>query len=113
MQMHGKVLSGMTQTITTKKGTPLPKARLKVLDTGPETQGDVQFYWMDFLGEVALSESELEQVRHQEVVVEIRRIVPTQGRDGKAYLNITAGAVLLNGAPVQAALKVGAGRRSA
>ncbi len=31
----------------------------------------------------------------------------TAGKDGKAYLNVTGGLVLLNGQPVQAALRNG------
>lgn len=108
MQMSGKVLGGSTQTVTTKKGTQLAKARLKILDTGDEVNGDVIFYWVDFLGESALSESELAQVNHQEVTIEIRRVAPSLGKDGKAYVNMTGGTILgRDGMPVQAAVRNG------
>lgn len=113
MEMHGKVLSGVVQTLTTKKGERLNKTRLKVLDVGAEVAGDVQVYWIDFLGEVALSESEMAAVQHQEVVIDIRRINPTLGKDGKAYLNISGGALVQNGQVVQTALRTGAGQKTA
>jgi hypothetical protein len=106
MQMIGRILSGMVSSIDTKKGTKLPKTRLKVLDLGDEVQGDVQFYWIDFLGDVALSETELDQVRGQQVTVDIRRVTPSLGKDGKAYVNVSGGMVLdAQGKPVQAALR--------
>ena len=113
MQMLGKVLSGMVQTLHTKKGTFLQKTRLKVLDMGDEVQGDVQFYWIDFLGDAALSEGELDGVRGHEVSVEVRRASPSLGKDGKAYINMTGGMILDGqGKPVQSTLAAKA-RKSA
>jgi ssDNA-binding replication factor A large subunit len=106
MQLNGKVLAGTTTTITTKKGTALDKTRLKVLDTGDEVAGDVSVYWIDFIGETALSEEELGLIHHEEVVIEIRR-VSASGYNGKAYLNVTGGLILSKGAPVQAKLAKG------
>jgi hypothetical protein len=110
MQLNGKVLAGKTTTITTKKGTALDKTRLKVLDIGEEVAGEVAFYWVDFIGDAALSEDELAAVSHEEVVVEIRRI-STSGSNGQTYLNITGGAVLHGGMPVQAKLLKDKGKR--
>lgn len=105
MQMNGKVLAGTTQILSTKKGTQLEKTRLKVLDTGGEVAGDLQWYWIDFLGDAALAESELDSVRQEEVVIEIRRVSASNGKDGRAFLNITGGLILLGGSvPVQAKL---------
>ncbi len=93
MQLKGKVLAGTSQTVMTKKGTQLAKTRLKVLDTGEEMSGDIQFYWIDFLGEVALADNELESINHKEVTIEVRRVMPSAGNDGKAYINITGGLI--------------------
>jgi hypothetical protein len=109
MQLNGKVLAGTTTTITTKKGTALDKTRLKVLDTGEEVAGDVSVYWIDFIGDTALTEDELAAVSHEEVVIEIRR-VSASGANGKTYLNMTGGAVLHGGMPVQAKLLNGKGK---
>lgn len=107
MQLTGKILAGTTMTFTTKKGTELAKTRLKVLDTGEETQGDVNVYWVDFLGDAALTEAELAQVNHQEVVIEIRRVTASPS-GGKAYLNLSGGLIITNGAPIQPKLSHGA-----
>ncbi len=110
MQLNGKVLAGTTTTITTKKGTALDKTRLKVLDIGEEVAGDVSVYWIDFIGDTALTEDELAAVSHEEVVIEIRRI-SASGSNGKTYLNLTGGAVLHGGMPVQAKLLKDKGKR--
>jgi hypothetical protein len=47
------------------------------------------------------------------VVIEIRRASASLGKNGSAYLNLTGGAVLFQGMPVQSKLLKGAGRRSA
>jgi hypothetical protein len=73
----------------------------------------VVVYWIDFLGEAALSEADMERVLHQEVDIEIRRIVPTKGNDGKAYLNVSGGAIALGGQVLQSGIKSGQARRSA
>lgn len=104
MQMNAKVLAGTTQILSTKKGTQLEKTRLKVLDTGVEVASDVQVYWIDFIGDAALSEDELASINHEEVVIEIRRVSATAGRDGRAYLNISGGLILLGSMPVQSKL---------
>lgn len=74
MQLIGKVLAGTSTTITTKQGAKLDKTRLKVLDMGDETNGDLNAYWVDFMGEAALNDAQLTEVNHQEVTIEIRRV---------------------------------------
>ncbi len=66
MQLSGQILTGSTQTIATKKGDHLQKTRLKVLDLGPEANGG-DVYWIDFLGDAALTDEELRQVSRQQV----------------------------------------------
>ncbi len=100
MQLTGKVLAGSTTTLTTKKGTQLDKTRLKVLDTGEETAGDVVVYWVDFMGDAALTDAQLAQVSHQDCVIEVRK-VSVSTYNGKAYLNISGGLMFCNGQPVQ------------
>jgi hypothetical protein len=105
MQLTGQILTGSTQTIATKKGEQLQKTKLKVIDIGPEAAGG-DVYWIDFLGEAALSEDELRQVARQQVVVEVRRLYASAGKQqGRAYLNATGGAVLLGGSIVQRGLR--------
>jgi hypothetical protein len=105
MQMTGQALAGSTQTLTTKKGDQLQKSKLKVLDIGSEASGG-DIYWIDFLGEAAMSEEELEAVLRQQVVVEVRRMYASPGkREGVAYLNAAGGAVKLNGQVVQRTLR--------
>jgi hypothetical protein len=113
MQLNGKVLAGFTSSFQTKKGETLNKTRLKVLDTGDEAGDDLNAYWVDLLGDAALSDDDIEQIRKQEVVIEIRRASASLGKNGTAYLNLTGGAVLFQGMPVQSKLLKGAGRRSA
>ncbi len=106
MRMHAQVLGGnVLPSIRTKRGQELPKARLKVMDIGPEAGGG-DLYWIDFLGEAALSEDELEQVRRQAVELEVRSMHASAGKEaGKAYLNAAGGAVLLGGQIVQRGLR--------
>ncbi len=104
MLLMGQVLTGSTQTIATKKGDHLQKTKLKVLDLGPEASGG-DVYWMDFLGEAALSDDELRQITRQQVEVEVRRMNASAGKNGGAYLNATGGAIRFNGVIVQRALR--------
>jgi hypothetical protein len=61
MLLSGQILTGTTTTFNTKKGSTLQKAKLKILDLGPEASGG-DLYWIDFLGEAALSDEELRQL---------------------------------------------------
>jgi hypothetical protein len=105
MLLNGQILTGSTQTIATKKGDHLQKTRLKVLDLGAEASGG-DIYWIDFLGEAALSDDELRQIVRQQVEVEVRRMYPSAGKNGGAYLNANGGAVRFNGAVIQRGLRV-------
>jgi hypothetical protein len=105
MQLTAQVLIGSTQTIATKKGDTLRKTRLRLMDIGPESAGG-DLYWIDFLGEAALSEDELRQINRQQVLVEIRRMYASAGKQqGQAYLNANGGAVHFNGQVVQRGLR--------
>ncbi len=104
MQLSGQILTGSTHTIATKKGDHLQKTRLKVLDLGPEANGG-DVYWIDFLGDAALTDDELRQVARQQVTVEVRRMYASAGKNGGAFLNASGGAVILNGQIVQKTLR--------
>jgi len=104
MVLNGQVLTGSTTTINTKKGGTLAKARLKVLDLGPEASGG-DLYWIDFLGEAALADEELRQIARQQVQLEVRSMRASAGSKGGAFLNATGGAIRLNGQVVQRALR--------
>ncbi len=104
MQLSGQILTGSTQTLATKKGDHLQKTRLKVLDLGPEANGG-DVYWIDFLGDAALTDEELRQVSRQQVTVEVRRMYASAGKTGGAFLNASGGAVVLNGQIVQKTLR--------
>lgn len=104
MQLSGQILTGSTQTIATKKGDHLQKTRLKVLDLGPEASGG-DLYWIDFLGECALTDDELKAVARQQVIVEVRRMYASSGKQGGAFLNATGGAVIHNNQIVQRGLR--------
>ncbi len=101
MKLLAKVLHGSTQTITTKKGTKLEKTRLKVQDVGDEVNGDLLAYWIDFLGENALSDGELTAILREEVEIDIKRISASAGDKGGAFLNLTGGLVYQGGKVVQ------------
>src|SRR5437868_4538157 len=104
MLLTGQILTGSTQTLNTRKGGTLAKARLKILDLGPEASGG-DLYWIDFLGEAALTDEELRQVTRQQVAVEVRRLYASQGKQGGAFLNASGGAVRLNGQVIQKGLR--------
>jgi hypothetical protein len=104
MQLSGQILTGSTQILATKKGDHIQKTRLKVLDLGPEANGG-DVYWIDFLGDAALTDEELRQVSRQQVTVEVRRMYASAGKTGGAFLNASGGAVLLNGQIVQKSLR--------
>jgi|SRR5215469_447648 len=104
MLITGQILTGSTQTISTKKGDHLQKTRLKILDLGPEASGG-DIYWIDFLGEAALSDEELRQLARQQVEVEVRRMYASSGRNGGAYLNANGGAIQFNGSVIQRGLR--------
>jgi hypothetical protein len=101
MKLLAKVLHGSTQTITTKKGTKLEKTRLKVQDVGDEVNGDLLAYWIDFLGENALSDAELGAILREEVEIDIKRVSASAGDKGGAFLNLTGGLVYRGGNVVQ------------
>jgi hypothetical protein len=100
MQLIGKILSGNSTSITTKKGAQLAKTRLKVMDIGDEAEGDVNIYWVDFMGDAALTAEQLDKVHHQDATIEIRRLSCSM-YNGKAYMNLSGGVILINGNPVQ------------
>ena len=79
MQLSGQILTGSTQTIATKKGDHLQKTRLKVLDLGPEANGG-DVYWIDFLGDAALTDEELRQVSRQQVMSRCDGCTPRRAR---------------------------------
>jgi len=110
MLLTAQVLMGSTQTLTTKKGDQLQKTKLKLIDIGPEASGG-DLYWVDFLGESALSEEELGRVMRQQVVVEVRRMYASAGKQqGQAYLNASGGAIRLDGQVVQPRLRAQGGQ---
>ena len=105
MQLTGQILTGSTQTIATKKGGTLEKTKLKIMDIGPEASGG-DIYWIDFLGEAALTDEELDAILRQPVLIEVRRIyLSTGNQPGRSYLNASGGAVLQNGQIVQSGLR--------
>ena len=108
MLLSGQILTGSTQTIATKKGDHLQKTRLKVLDLGVEASGG-DLYWIDFLGEAALTDDELRAVARQQVELEVRRMYASKGAKGGAYLNANGGAVRHEGRVVQRALRQSSG----
>ena len=101
------MLTGSTQTIASKKGEHLQQTRLKLLDIGPEASGG-DLYWVDFLGEAALTDDELRQVSRKQVQVEVRRMYASAGSKCGGFLNANGGAVLLEGLVIQRALRQGA-----
>ena len=101
MKLQGKVLVGNTTTLQTKAGKALEKTRLKVQDVGEETGGDLLAYWIDFLGESALTESQIAAILHEEVSIEIRRAGASAGKQGGAFLNMTGGSIYVQGNHVQ------------
>jgi len=104
MQMQGTALAGGTQTFQTKRGEALQKTKLKVLDVGAEARAEV--YWVDFLGEAALTDEEMERVMRQKVEIEVRGVSATVGKQGgRAFLNVSGGAIRLNGQVVQRSLR--------
>jgi hypothetical protein len=106
MLLSGQILTGSTTTFNTKKGGTLQKAKLKILDLGPEASGG-DLYWIDFLGEAALSDEELQRVRRQQVEVEVRSMRASAGSKGGVFLNANGGAIRLNGQVVQKGLRNG------
>ena len=105
MQMQCQALMGDTRMVATKKGER-QVAKLKVMDIGPEASGG-DLYWVDFWGEDALTDDELRQVLRQQVTIEVRRVSATAGKQPgtRAFLNLSGGAVRLNGQVVQRALR--------
>jgi hypothetical protein len=105
MKIEGMALAGSIETISTKKRGDLQKTKLKVMDMGAEASGG-DLYWIDFLGEAALSEDELGAILRQPVVIEVRRMYASAGnQQGRAYLNASGGAVVQNGQIVQRGLR--------
>src|SRR5277367_1229212 len=87
MQMQARILVGAIRQVQMKKGGNLPKTSLKVLDIGPETGSDVAVYWIDFLGDAALDQVELDSIVGGEFSIDVRLARATENK-GKAYLNI-------------------------
>ena len=104
MMLSGQVLTGTATTFQTRKGDHLQKTKLKVLDLGTEAGGG-DTYWVDFIGEAALSDEELRAVSRQSVEVEVRRIKASAGNKGGVFLNVTGGAVRHHGQVVQRGLR--------
>jgi hypothetical protein len=104
MQMNGKVLAGTTMVVNGKNGKSFDKTRLKVQDVGSEMDSDIQWYWIDFIGNAALTDDEVESILHEEVVIEIHRVSASNGKDGRAFFNINGGPILLGSMPVQSKL---------
>src|SRR5262245_28712820 len=104
MLLSGQILTGTTTTISTKKGEHLQKTKLKLLDLGPEAAGG-DLYWVDFLGEAALTDDELRQVSRQAVEVEIRNMRASAGTKGGAFLNASGGAIRFQGQVIQRGLR--------
>src|SRR5262249_29043919 len=105
MLLSGQILTGTTTTISTKKGDHLQKTKLKVLDLGPEAAGG-DLYWVDFLGEAALTDHELRAVSRQAVEVEIRNMRASAGTKGGAFLNASGGAIRFQGQVLQRGLRM-------
>ena len=106
MQMQGRVLVGSVREVKTKKGAKLPKCSVKVLDLGPECGSDVSTYWVDFLGDAALDQVELDSAMGSEFTIDIKYVRSSAGKDGKAYLNVTGGAIVnADGLVLQASLR--------
>jgi len=93
MQMQARILVGSLREATTRKGEKLPKCSLRVLDLGIECGSDVTTYWIDFLGDAALNQDELDSVMGGEFTIDIRSVRSSLGKNGKAYLNMSGGAV--------------------
>ncbi len=105
MQMQGRILVGSVREVKTKKGAKLPKCSVKVLDLGPECGSDVSTYWIDFLGDAALDQVELDSAMGSEFTIDIK-FVRSSFANGKAYLNISGGAILnADGLVLQAGLR--------
>jgi hypothetical protein len=105
MLMQGRVLVGKIQQITTKKGQ-LAKSALKVVDMGPECSSDVIVYWIDFLGDAALTQVELDSILGEQFTIDIRLVQASKGNDGRTFLNVKGGAIVTpDGQVVQAGLR--------
>jgi hypothetical protein len=104
MLMQGRVLVGKIQQITTKKGQ-LSKAALKVADMGPECSSDIVVYWVDFLGDAALTQVELDSILGEQFTIDVR-LVQATGNNGRTFLNIKGGAIVSpDGQVVQSGLR--------
>ena len=101
MKMRAKILAFTFSTLTTKQGKTLEKARVKVQDVGNETNGDLLAYWIDFLGEQAPSEVELQAILHEEADIDIRRVSCSKGKDGGVFLNLTGGTIWQDNKAIQ------------
>lgn len=93
MKMQGRVLVGSVREFKTRKGETLPKASLKVVDMGIECSSDVTIYWVDFLGDAALTQMELDSVVGGEFTLDVKFVRASAGKEGKAYLNMAGGAI--------------------
>ncbi len=102
MLLRARPLSFNNQTITIGKGPnagqTLKKTRLHVQDIGEEVAGELLSYWLDLLGEYALTDTEAGAILRQDVTVEVRLVRASSGTNGKAYLNLSGGYVYRNSA---------------
>lgn len=106
MQMQARILVGKVTEVRTKKGQSLSKASLKVLDLGPECGSDVTMYWIDFLGDAAVSQVELDSVMGEVFTIDVRYTRASLGKNGNAYLNMAGGAIVTaDGQIVQVGLR--------
>ena len=72
---------------------------------GAEASGG-DLYWIDFLGEAALSDEELDAILRQPVVIEVRFMRASAGNQpGRACLNASGVAVVHNGQIIQRGLR--------
>lgn len=105
MLMQGRVLVGKIQQITTKKGQ-VAKSALKVADMGPECSSDVVVYWIDFLGDAALTQTELDSILGEQFTIDVRLVQASRGNDGRTFLNVKGGAIVTaDGQVVQSNLR--------
>ncbi len=106
MQMQGRILVGSVREFRTRKGETLPKSSIKVVDMGAECGSDVVTYWIDFLGDSAVTQAELDDIVGTECTVDIRFCRSSLGKDGKAYQNVAGGAITnASGQVVQSRLR--------
>lgn len=106
MQMQARILVGSLREVKTKKGAQLRKSSLKVCDVGTECGSNITTYWIDFLGDAALDQVELDSVMGNEFTIDVAFAKASLGKNGNTYLNMTGGAIFTaDGRVVQSALR--------